>query len=97
MNKSNWILKNGMQSIDSTSFPVAFRTAFNIVRKTIEAKKNPSDIIKGLIILGPVDSRGDRTKYNYAQATELATGMGLLQPDGEIRSKEFTKKDNFYN
>jgi len=89
---SNWILKNGMQSIDCISFPYAFRTAYNIVRKTIEAKKDPSTTIKGLTILGPVNGRGERNKYSYAQAMELAKDQGLLQPDGNVNSREFKKR-----
>lgn len=92
MSNANWILKNGLQSIDCISFPYAFRTAYNIVRKTIEAKKDPSSVIKGLIILGPINGRGERNKYNYAQATELAQGQDLLQADGNINSKEFKRR-----
>jgi hypothetical protein len=89
---SNWILKNGVQTTDCISFPFAFRAAYNIVRKTIEAKKNPAPVIKDLTILGPVNSKGERTKYTYASATELAKGQGLLTPGGEINSREFKKR-----
>ncbi len=81
-----------MQSTDCSSFPYAFRTAYNIVRKTIEAKKDPTATIRGLTILGPVNGRGERNKYNYAQATELAQGQGLLQADGNLNSREFKKR-----
>ena len=89
---SNWILKNGLQSIDCSSFPYAFRTAYNIVRKAIEAKQDPTAVSKGIVILGPVDRHGDRTKYTYLAAMELAKDQGLLQADGNINSREFKRK-----
>jgi hypothetical protein len=92
MNNANWTLKNGLATIDCASFPYAFRTAFNIVRKTVEAKKDPGVVIKGILILGPPNARGERNKYTYAQATELAQGQGLLQPDGSINSREFKRR-----
>ncbi len=92
MSNANWILKNGLQSIDCSSFPYAFRTAYNIVRKAIEAKQDPTTVSKGLTILGPIDRHGDRTKYSYLAAMDLAKDQGLLQNDGNINSREFKRK-----
>ena len=90
--KTNWVLKTGTQTIDCISFPFAFRTAFGMVRKGVEAKQNVSGLMKDIVILGPTDSRGDRTKYSYFAACELAKDQGLLQPDGQLNSREFKKK-----
>lgn len=92
MNKANWILKTNGQSIDCTSFPFAFRTAFNIVRKAIEAKKPTSSIVNDLTIFGPLNSKGERKKYSYSAATELAKEQGLLTADDTINSREFKKR-----
>ncbi len=89
--KTNWILNNGSQKIDCASFPYAFRTAFNIVRKTIDAKLDPTKVINGLSIVGPPNSRGERKTYDYAAATQMATDQGLLTPEGNIRGAEFKK------
>jgi hypothetical protein len=90
MSNANWILRNGVQNIDCTSFPYAYRTMFNIVRKGI-ADKKPVDT-KKLSILGPKNIRGDRTTYSYASATTLARSQGLLDLDGQINSREFKRK-----
>jgi len=87
-----WLLKSGGQVIDCTSFPYAFRAAYNLVRKAVEAGKPTSPIIKDITILGPLNSKGDRAKYTYASASELAKGQGLLTPDGQINSREFKKR-----
>lgn len=87
---ANWIFKNGVQVIDCTSFPYAFRTMHNVVRKSIAEKKpvNTSD----LIILGPANLRGERRTYSYDKATQLATEQGLLTMDGQINSREFKRR-----
>jgi hypothetical protein len=90
MSNANWILKNGEQVIDCTSFPYAFRTMFNIVRKGIENNK-PVDTLK-LSILGPKNLRGDRTNYSYTSATALAREQGLLTLEGQINSREFKRR-----
>jgi hypothetical protein len=90
MNTANWILQNGVQKVDCTSFPYAYRAMFNLVRKGI-ADKKPVDTSK-LSILGPANLRGDRRTYTYASATELATEQGLLTVDGQINSREFKRK-----
>ena len=78
--------------MDCESFPFAYRTAWNLVRKAIEAKQNPSMLIKQILILGPVNTRGERMKYNYAEAAQLATDQGLLTAGGDINSKEFKRR-----
>ena len=86
-----WILKNGNQSQDCTSFPFAFRTAHNLIRKAIEAKQDAGAVIKNLTIVGPANAKGERSKYSYADAKQMAEGMGLLTPDGQINSREFKR------
>ena len=91
MNNVNWILKNGLETIDCVSFPFAFRAAFHIVRKGVEAKQNRLDLVKKIMILGPKNGKGERKSYSYAAAEALATEQGLLTEDG-INSREFKKK-----
>lgn len=90
MNEAIWIFKNNGQSVDCSSFPYAFRTMHNVVRKGI-AEKKPVNT-KDLVILGPKNSRGERRSYSYSAATQLATEQGLLTPDGQINSREFKRK-----
>jgi len=90
MNDANWILQNGSQKIDCASFPYAYRTMYNIVRKGIADKKPVNT--RGLSILGPKNIRGERTTYSYESATLLATEQGLLTPDGQINSREFKRR-----
>ena len=81
----NWILKNGGETIPCASFPFAFRTMYNIVRKASEQKNGQvASVIKGLSIKGPPNLRGDRKDYSYREASELATEQGLLTVDGTI-------------
>ena len=87
---ANWILKHGGQNIDCSSFPFAFRTMFNIVRKGI-ADKKPVDTAT-LTIFGPKNGRGERTKYSYFSASELARQQGLLTVDDQINSREVKKR-----
>ena len=90
MNKTNWILHVGTAKVDCTSFPYAFRSMYNMIRKGIENKR-PVDT-STLAISGPENIQGDRKKYSYSAATQMATDTGLLLPDGTINSKEFKKK-----
>ena len=92
MSNTNWILKNGLQSTDCSSFPFAYRSMFNIVRKAVEAGKSVATASRDLTIVGPPDTRGERTKYTYASATELAKGMGLINANGDINSREFKRR-----
>lgn len=91
---STWILKNGDQVTECTSFPYAYRAAYNIVHKTIEAKQNPTPVMRGISIVGPPNLKGDRMTYSYATATQLAQSTGLLSPNGTIESREFKKRKN---
>lgn len=90
MSNANWIFKNGRQSTDCTSFPYAFRTMHNVVRKANENKQpiNTQD----LTILGPKNGKGERESYSYFKATQLAQAQGLLSPDGQINSREFKRR-----
>lgn len=89
---SNWTLRQGKSSVECSSFPFAFRTAYNAVRKAFEEKKNPLTVANDITILGPITPRGVRSTYNYADAKKLATEQGLLTPDGNINSKEFKRR-----
>jgi len=89
MSKANWIFRNGVQSVDCTSFPYAFRTMFNVVRKGQESKQPVNT--KDLTILGP-EIKGEREVYSYFKATQLAQDQGLLTPDGQINSREFKRR-----
>lgn len=90
MSKANWIFKNGVQSVDCTSFPYAFRAMYNVVRKGTENKQPVNT--KDLVILGPLNSKGEREVYSYFKATQLAQDQGLLTPAGEINSREFKRR-----
>lgn len=90
-----WILKYRDQKVECTSFPFAYRTAFNIVRKTIEANLPTGTLISSISITGPPNFKGDKKAYSYAEATNTAIGMGLLNGDGEINSREFKKKKTY--
>lgn len=92
MNKVKWILKSGVTSTECTSFPYAFRMAYNIVRKALEANQDVSKVISGIQIVGPPNGKGELMKYNYQKALDLARSMGLVLPDGSINQKEFKKK-----
>lgn len=87
-----WILKNGSQDIDCSSFPYAFRTAFNLVRKALEAGKSTTELTKALTIVGPFNTSGSPRKYTYSDALTRAKDIGLVTPDGQINSREFKKK-----
>ncbi len=92
MNKVTWILKNGAQVIECTSFPYAFRNAYNIVRKALESNQNIGLVMSGIQLIGPPNGKGEAMKYNYTSASSLARSMGLLLPDGTINQKEFKKR-----
>jgi hypothetical protein len=90
---ANWILNTGTGPIPCDTFPYAFRTAFNLVRRASETKgANVSVVIKGISIQGPPNLRGERRMYSYVTATQMALDQGLLTPDGSINSREFKQK-----
>jgi hypothetical protein len=91
MNK--WILKDGFTVTDYTSFPYAFRTMYNAVRKAKEKGLNPLETIKKMSIVSPLkDAHGDYRIYSYADAVRMAENQGLLTPAGELNSREFKFK-----
>jgi len=91
--RTNWILKSGLQDIPYTSFPFAFRSAFNIVRKGLEGgKKTLAELTAPLSIVGPANMKGERRTYTYSTAEKMARDEGLLTPDGQINSREFKKR-----
>lgn len=92
MKAANWILRNGMQRHECLTFPFAFRSMFNIVRKGLETgKESLSEMIPKLSIIGPPNAKGERKTYNYSSAMEMAKCQGLITSDGQINSKEFKR------
>jgi hypothetical protein len=92
MNKITWIVRSGFTATECASFPYAFRTAFNIVRKALEKNQNVNSAINGIQIVGPPNGKGETMKYTYSSAVNLAKSMGLLLPDGTINQKEFKRR-----
>lgn len=89
---TEWIFKDGATQTSCTSFPYAYRMMFNAVKSGVEKGRKYNDMVKQMLIISPLkDSRGDRRKYNYATASEMATASGLLK-DGEINSREFKRR-----
>lgn len=89
---AKWLFKDGATVIDCTSFPYAFRTMFNTVKKGVEKGRKFEDMVKGMSIVSPMRDRLGNTKtYTYAEATEMATNTGLLTSDGQINSREFKR------
>ena len=86
-----WQFKNGTNApLEFTTFPFAFRTMYNLVRKGIDDGK-PVDT-SGFLIVGPKNPRGERVRYGYFSAVETAKSSGLLSADGFINGKEFKVK-----
>ena len=90
----NWILKNKGVAVNygGDSFPLAFRTAFNMIRTAREAGKDASVLVRDLTITAPPSTRGDRSVMTYAVAVQKAKDQGLLTTDGQINSREFKVK-----
>ena len=90
----NWILKNKGVAVNygGDSFPLAFRTAFNMVRTAREANQDASALVRGLTITSPPNTRGDRNEMTYAIAVQKAKDHGLLTSDNQINSREFKVK-----
>lgn len=76
--------------MDCASFPYAFRSLWNTIKKGI-AEKKPVNT-KTLVILGPKNSRGERESYSYEKARKLAEAQGLLTVDEQINSREFKRR-----
>lgn len=90
MSNASWIFKNGAASVDCTSFPYAFRAMWNTIKKGIADKKPVNT--DTLSILGPKNSKGEREKYSYFRARQLAESQGLLTADEQINSREFKRR-----
>ncbi len=88
-----WIFKDGNNQAEYTSFPYAYRSMFNALKKGVESGRKYDDMVKQMVIIAPTkDQHGDLRQYNYADATELAKANGLLTPTGEINSREFKRR-----
>lgn len=87
-----WIFKDGSSVIECTSFPYAFRTMWNTVRKGVEKGKKAEDMTKQMSIISPMKDRDGRLRvYSHAEATKMALNQGLLSADGQINSREFRR------
>ena len=92
-NTSEWIFKDGISSVNCTSFPYAYRLMFQTLKKGVETGRKYEDMMQDLRIISPQkDQHGDPRRYTYLAATELAKASGLLTPTGEINSREFKRK-----
>ena len=90
--RMKWIFKDGCSVTDCTSFPYAYRTMWNTVRKGVEKGRKHDDMIRQMWIISPIrDRNGDLKRYSYSQATEMAKNQGLLSADGQINSREFRR------
>jgi hypothetical protein len=93
MNNITWIFKDGASEVKCTSFPYAYRTMFNALKKGVESGRKYNDMVKQMTIISPQkDVHGDLRRYNYTTATEMAKASGLLISTGEIDFNEFKKK-----
>lgn len=92
MTNYQWILNNGKQAIPCETFPLAFRTMFNIVRTAREAGKNVPSVTREISIVGPIGSPTMKKTYSYYDALDAAKTRNLLTADGLINSREFKKK-----
>jgi len=89
---AKWLFKDGATAVECTSFPYAFRTMFNVVKKGVEKGRKFEDMVKGMSIVSPHrDRMGDTKKYTYAEATQMAQNTGLLTSDRQINSREFKR------
>jgi hypothetical protein len=92
MKSNTWIFKDGVSIVDCTSFPYAFRTMWNTIRKGTEKGRKVEDMIKSMSIISPIkDRNGDTKKYSYAQAIDMAKNSGLLSNDGQLNTREFKR------
>jgi hypothetical protein len=89
-----WIFKDGATKVECTSFPYAFRTMWNSIRKGIESgKRTHNDMIKSMSIISPVkDPYGKHKIYTYNEAKQMAESQGLLSGDEQLNSREFKRK-----
>lgn len=89
-----WLLKDKKLGTVSefTSFPYAFRTMFNVIKKGVETGRKEADMRQELTIISPQkDTHGDPRVYSVSDAWSMATNSGLLTPDGTINSREFRR------
>lgn len=92
MNAAIWIFRDGATKVECTSFPYAFRTMVNTIKKGVEKGGRKEDMVKRMSIVSPIKNRLNDTKvYSYAEAVQMADTMGLLTADGQINSREFRR------
>ncbi len=91
-NTTKWILRDGLQTIDCSSFPYAYRTMFSIMKKGVEKGRKFDDMKTKMSITGPVSPGAKAVRYSYEEATAKATAQGLVNGDGNIDQREFKKK-----
>jgi len=84
--KTNWTFFDGVQAHQCDSFPYAYRTLYNTLKRSIDSGGKPDELTRRYKITSPIKS-----VYNYRQATELAKDQGLLTTEGTINSREFKR------
>lgn len=91
-NTTKWILKDGAIKTDCSSFPFAYRTMSNIIRKGVETGRKFDDMSKTITITGPIAPGAKAVTYSYATAKQKALDQGLIDIEGQINAKEFKKR-----
>jgi hypothetical protein len=87
-----WLFKDGSTVTECTSFPYAYRSMWNAMRKGVEKGRKADEVVKTMSIVSPIkDRNGDTKVYSYAAATAMAQAQGLLGVDGQINSREFRR------
>lgn len=78
--------------MEFTSFPYAFRSMWNTLRKGVENGRTHGDMVRQMSIIAPLkDRHGDPKVYSYAEAQRMAEMQGLLNDSGQLNSKEFKR------
>jgi len=84
---TKWIFIDGVSKLEYFSFPYAYRSMYNAIRKGTEGGgRKFEEMIRGMKIIGPTGR-----EYSYEKATQLAEEQGLITPTGEINSREFKR------
>jgi hypothetical protein len=83
---NNWTFDDGLQKHSCDSFPYAYRTLYNTLKRSVESGGDRDTLVRRYKIYSPL-----KTVYSYRQATELALDQGLLTSEGTINSREFKR------
>jgi hypothetical protein len=88
-----WIFKDGLNRIECTSFPYAFRTMHATIRRNVEKLgQNRQEVTKKMSIVSPLKDRNGKNKiYPYEDAVQMAKSQGLIDTEGKLNSREFRR------